>query len=137
MAGLAVADLARGVFGINQFDDGAWLRRVVGDGVLVGRVKGLGAGQAHQGVAVGGDKGEAGHQLLAGEAVELGVHFRAAAEDALNAELGQGDFFAEGFEEPGRGEDALHVVVGLEDLERLIDNVGLVVFPSRASCRRG
>ena len=128
MAGLAVADFARGIAGIDQLDDGAGLRRVVSDGVLVGRVKGLGAGQAHQGVAVGGHKGEAGHQLLAGKAMELGVHFRAAAEDALDAQLGQGDFFAEGFEEPGGGEYALHVVVSLEDFEGLIDDVGLVGF---------
>ncbi len=99
--------------------------------VVVGRVEGLVAGQAHQRVAVG--RGEVGpfQQLLPGETMELPGHLRAAAEHAANAHLLQRHFLAKGLQELGRGEHAADVVVGPQDRQGLLDHVVLVLLDDR------
>ncbi len=82
--------------------------------------------QPHQRVAIGRREVDAVEQFLDREAMELGRHLGAAAEDARDAQLLQRHPLAQRFEELRRGEDALDVVVRLHQRQRLVDDVALV-----------
>ena len=86
---LPVIHLAIGVVRLHDFQNGAWLRRMIGDLELVGRVKRFVGGQPHQRVPVGGHEIDSGAQLFAREAVELRRKLGAAAEDPLDAVVGE------------------------------------------------
>jgi len=102
------------------------LRGVVDDLVIVGRVERLMSSKAHERVAVRRAEIDSRDEFLADEAMELGSELRAAAEDAFNAVADEVDFLAQNFEQLGRGEDALDVVVAAEDRQGLVDAVLLV-----------
>ena len=116
---------------IHDLDDGARLRRVVGDLVAVVRTGRRAGGQSHQRVAVGRRHVGAVEQLLVREAVPLRRELGAAREDAGDAHLPDGRAHRlepqrQRLEQLGRREHAADVVAGLQDRDRLIDDVILV-----------
>lgn len=120
--GVVIDDLG-GVFGIDDAEDGAGLRGVVGDGELVFWGDGDAGGESHEGVPIGGVEADLAFQhFFNHEADVLRGHGGAADEGATDACGVEIDLFSEGFEQLRGGEEAGDFAV-FEDEAGLIDDV--------------
>ncbi len=133
-AGLTMLDDLRVVIEVDHFDDGSWLRCIVGDLVVVGGVERFAAGESHQGIAVGWrDVDIRPEQFFSCEAVPLRSELGAATEDSGDPGFRDAGSLVdqsecECFEQLGCREGALDVVTGLENGHGLIDHVFGIQF---------